>query len=118
MFSHNSLKPSLRLHRCKRPSKLSTQCESTVTLLAGNFLCNQKQPSAGEGKVANFPEFLEKNTIFNEHPVSGVMRRGMRGSNDIKGTVCQFTILAHVLLAEMMGLTDIQTIPLRHWSHC
>ena len=57
------------------------------------------------------------NTIFNEHPVSGVMRRNMRGTNDIKGTVCQFTILAHVLLAEMMGLTDIQTIPLRHWSH-
>ena len=34
-------------------------------LLAGNFLYNQKQPSAGEGEVANFREFLEKNTIFN-----------------------------------------------------
>ena len=30
-------------------------------LLAGNFLYNQKQPSAGEGEVvANFREFLEK----------------------------------------------------------
>ena len=38
-------------------------------LLAGSFLYNQWQPSAGEGEVANFREFLEKNTIFNEHPV-------------------------------------------------
>ena len=40
--------------------------------MAGNFLYNQKQPSAGEGEVANFPEFLEKNKIFNEHPVSNL----------------------------------------------
>ena len=33
-------------------------------LLAGNFLYNQWQPSAGEGEVANFREFLEKNIIF------------------------------------------------------
>ena len=32
-------------------------------LLAGNFLYNQKQPSAGEGEVANFREFLKKNNI-------------------------------------------------------
>ena len=38
-------------------------------LLAGNFLYNQQQPSTGEGEVANFREFLGKNTIFNEHPV-------------------------------------------------
>ena len=37
--------------------------------MAGNFLYNQKQPSAGEGEVANFREFLEKSTTFNEHPV-------------------------------------------------
>ena len=30
-FFHNSLQPFPRLHRCKRPSKLSTQCECTVT---------------------------------------------------------------------------------------
>ena len=28
--------------------------------LAGNFLYNQKQPSTGEGEVANFLELLEK----------------------------------------------------------
>ena len=35
------------------------------TLLAGNFLYNLYQPSAGEEKMANLREFLEKNTIFN-----------------------------------------------------
>ena len=30
-FFHNSLQPLPRLHRCKRPSKISTQCEWTVT---------------------------------------------------------------------------------------
>ena len=30
VFFHNSLQPLPRLHRCKRPSKLSTQCECTV----------------------------------------------------------------------------------------
>ena len=29
-------------------------------LLAGNFLYNKQRPSAGEGEVANFREFLEK----------------------------------------------------------
>ena len=38
-------------------------------LLAGNSLYNQYQPSAGEGELANFREFLKKNTIFYEHPV-------------------------------------------------
>ena len=38
-------------------------------LLAGNFLYNQQQPSAGEEEVANFREFQERNTIYNEHPV-------------------------------------------------
>ena len=31
VFFHNSLQPHPRLLRCKRPSKLSTQCECTVT---------------------------------------------------------------------------------------
>ena len=31
VFFHNSLQPPPRLHRCKIPSKLSTQCECTVT---------------------------------------------------------------------------------------
>ena len=33
-------------------------------LLAGNFLNNQQQPSAGEGEVANYPEFYKKNNIY------------------------------------------------------
>ena len=31
VFFHNSLQPLPLLHRCKKPSKLSTQCECTVT---------------------------------------------------------------------------------------
>ena len=31
VFLHNSLRPLPHLHSCKRPSKLSTQCECTVT---------------------------------------------------------------------------------------
>ena len=42
-------------------------------LLAGNFFYNQQQPSAGEGEVENCREFLEKNTIFNEHPVECII---------------------------------------------
>ena len=38
------------------------------------FLYNQKQPSAGEGEVANFREFLEKNIIFKEHSVPALFR--------------------------------------------
>ena len=30
VFFHNSLQPLPRLHRCKRPSQLSTQCECKV----------------------------------------------------------------------------------------
>ena len=69
VFFHNSLQPLPRLHRYKRPLKLSKHCECKSLLLAGIFLYNQQQPSAGEEEVANFREFLEKNTIFNEHPV-------------------------------------------------
>ena len=49
-FFHNSLQPLPRLHRFKRPSKLSTNF----------FLFYQLQPSAGEGEVAIFREFFEK----------------------------------------------------------
>ena len=31
VFFYNSMQPHPRLHRCKRPSKLSTYCERTVT---------------------------------------------------------------------------------------
>ena len=56
----------------------SSQRKASVQslLLAGNFLYNQKQPSAVEGEVANFQLFriLKKNTIFNEHPVAIIER--------------------------------------------
>ena len=51
---------------------LSSQRNASVQplLLAGNFLYNQQQTSASVGEVANFWEFLGKNTICNEHPVA------------------------------------------------
>ena len=45
VFFHNSLQPLPRLHRCKRPSKLSTQCECTVTPIGWYFFV---QPIAAE----------------------------------------------------------------------
>ena len=33
------------------------------------IFCIAEQPSADEGEVANFREFMEKNTTFQEHPV-------------------------------------------------
>ena len=60
VFFHISLQPHPRLHRCKRSSKLSTQFECTVTPIGWLFLCNQQQPSTGEGVVANFRDSLEK----------------------------------------------------------
>ena len=45
------------------------QCECTVTPIGWYFLYNQQQPSAGEGEVANFREFSEKNHNFNNHTV-------------------------------------------------
>ena len=41
VFIHNSLQPLPRLYPCKRPSKLSTQCECTVTPISWYFLYNQ-----------------------------------------------------------------------------
>ena len=61
MFFHISLQPLPRLHRSQRTASIQ------ALLLAGNFLYNQKQPSVREGEVANFREFFEKNSIFNEH---------------------------------------------------
>ena len=60
VFLHNSLQPLPRPHR---------NVSVHSFLLAGNFLFNQYQPSAGEGEVANFREFLEKtqylmNTLY------------------------------------------------------
>ena len=69
-FFHNSLPPLPRRYIAVRDLQCSQRKASVQSLLlAGSFLYNQWQPSAGEGEVANFREFLEKNTIFNEHPV-------------------------------------------------
>ena len=53
MFVHNSLQPLPRLYSCKRPLN-AMQVYSH---------------SNGEGELANFREFMEKNTTFQEHPV-------------------------------------------------
>ena len=46
VFFHNSLQPLPRLHRCcMRPTKLSTQCECTVTPIGWQFFV---QPIAAE----------------------------------------------------------------------
>ena len=58
VFFHNSLQPLLHLHRCKRPSKLSTQCECTVTPIGWEFFV---QPIEAEcwwgrgGKLLRIP---------------------------------------------------------------
>ena len=49
-----------------RPLQSSQRNASVKSLLLVIFCTTN---SAGEGEVANFREFLEKSTIFNEHPV-------------------------------------------------
>ena len=55
---------------CRRTTHPRKRSECTVTLIGWPFLYSQKQPSVGEGEAAKYRHFLEKNTIFNEHPVS------------------------------------------------
>ena len=68
--------PSLAYIAVRDPQSSSPRKASVQSLLLAG---NQQQPSAGEGEVANFREFLKKNTIFNDHPVhmndSGVLIR-------------------------------------------
>lgn len=52
---------------CRRATHLIWDL-SVQKLLSGHFLSKQKQPSADKGEVAVW-KFLEKNTIFNEHPL-------------------------------------------------
>ena len=59
----NSLQPLPRLHRCKRPSKLSTQCECTVTPIGCFFV----QPIAAEcwrGRGGKLLRILGKKTQY------------------------------------------------------
>ena len=50
------------------------------------FRKKHKQPSAGEGEVAKFREFLEKNTILNEHPVPDRSRSSGAGTPPLGGS--------------------------------
>ena len=58
--------PPPRLHRWKRPSKLSTQCECTVTPNGWYFFFTTN--SSRGGKLSRI---LGKNKICNEHPYIG-----------------------------------------------
>ena len=70
VFFHNSLQPLPRLHRCKRPSKFSTQCDCTVTHPIGwNFFVQPIAAECWRGRGGKLLRILGKNTIFNEHPV-------------------------------------------------
>ena len=70
MFFHNSLQPLPLAYIAVRDLQSSQRYASVQSfLLAGNFFHNQYQSGADEGEVVDFREFLEKNTIFNEHPV-------------------------------------------------
>ena len=60
VFFHNSLQP---LPRCKRPSKLSTQCECTVTPIGWWFFVLARE------RWQTFENSWGKKSIFNEHPV-------------------------------------------------
>ena len=75
-------------------------------LLAGNFLYNQLQPSTGEGVVANFRDFLEKNTIFYEHPVNDSVAKSNK--------LCKYTgCLETIALFE--GYSKVSFISLGHY---
>ena len=52
--------PSLAYIAVRDPQSSQRNAIVQLLLLAGNFVYNQKQPTAGEGEVANFWEFLEK----------------------------------------------------------
>ena len=64
---HNSLQPLPSLAYIAVRDLQSSQRNASVQslLLAGNFLYNQQQPSAGEGEVANFREFFKKQYLIN-----------------------------------------------------
>ena len=70
VFFLNSLQPLPRLHCCKRPSKLSTQCECTVTPFLLVIFCttNSSRVLAREG-WQTFENYWEKtqylmNTLY------------------------------------------------------
>ena len=63
VFFHNSLQPLPRLHRCKRPSKLSTQCECTVNPIGLYFFVQPIAAECWRGKGGKLSRILgKKNT--------------------------------------------------------
>ena len=69
VFFHNSLQPIPRLHCCKRPLKLSAQCECTVTPIGWYFFVQPIAAECWRGRGGKLSRILGKNTILNEHPV-------------------------------------------------
>ena len=68
-FFYNSLQPLPRLHRCKRPSKLSTQSECTVAPIGWSFSLQPIGTERWRRRGGKLSKILEKNTIFDELPV-------------------------------------------------
>ena len=60
VFFHNSLQPFPRLHRCKRPSKLSTQCECTVTPIGWQFFVQPIAAESWRGRGGTLSRILGK----------------------------------------------------------
>ena len=64
VFFSNSLQPLPRLHRCKRPSKLSTQCECTVSPIGWPFFVQPIAAKCWRGRGGKLSRFLGKRTQY------------------------------------------------------
>ena len=104
MFFHNSLQPLPRLHGCKRPSKLSTQCECTELILAGYFFL---QPIAAEcwerGQIFKNSwkktQYL-KNPLY--HPARGSQRTHLCKLSMTPGMPCIASFFLVAFLGESL----------------
>ena len=74
MFFHSSLQPLPRLNISVRDLQKSQRSASVQSLLSAGLFCttNSRRVLARE-RWQTFENSWEKNTIFNEHPVSGYM---------------------------------------------
>ena len=57
---HNLLQPLPRLHRCRRPSKLSTQCECTVSPIGWYFFVQPIAADCWRGRGGKLLRILGK----------------------------------------------------------
>ena len=64
LFFHNSLQPLPRLHRCKRPLKLSTQCDCTVTTIGWKLFVQPIAAACWRGRGGKLSRILEKKTQY------------------------------------------------------